>query len=225
MQIIGLCVRALDWSGSAVRLSGAVKALGTLAAFGIRTCSAVLSSAGKRSGRVVVTEVALIPLLLAPDAAGRERMTVCIFVISAPPTSVPGGRDKPRQCNEDAEHRTPLPPRLGMIRPGCYPCPRHLPRRKSRALPFVDIQERGLPRWPSPTSIKDADSDPVPPRWPFMETRLAEIVPVSHRGYTAWPLTFTRFLVLSPHLPHFQPLKSRFHHPGTLWPKKSVHPN
>ncbi|KAK4149509.1 hypothetical protein C8A00DRAFT_18810, partial [Chaetomidium leptoderma] len=59
------------------------------------------------------------------------------------------------------------------------PCRRHWPRRQSRALPFMVIQERGFRDLLSPTSIKGADRNPVPPAWPLTKTRLAEIVPVS----------------------------------------------
>lgn len=84
---------------------------------------------------------------------------------------------KQPECNGIAEYCASLPACLGIARPSHDPCPRRLPRMKSRALPFKVIQERGLRDLASPTSIKGADSNPVPPPSRFVETWLAETGP------------------------------------------------
>ena len=102
-----------------------------------------------------------------PGASGRKTaLTVFSGTSRTPPPISQVGRAKDRECNDVPERSLISSAQTRHAQRCNGPCPRHLPRSKSRALPIKVIQEHGFRELALPASIKDADRDPVPLSWP-----------------------------------------------------------
>lgn len=140
-----------------------------------------------------------------------ERMTASFEFRDLQPASRHHDKQGPRmQRRSGTSHTSSAQSRQSpsKIPPFSHPCPRHSPRMKSRALPFMDIQERGFRDLVNGTSIKDAEGRPGSTAMASRRNLVGGDCAVSRYG----TLLFSRFLPSPSTAPLPSSLNSHFCH-------------